>query len=84
MATSIDPVCGISVDPSRAAARTVHDDTTYYFCAAGCQKAFEATPDRYLGRPAADHGPSHHHGEHNRHEHHHHEQHDGCCGRCAH
>ncbi len=43
-----DPVCGMTVDPANAKHQTVHDDTTYYFCAAGCKAKFEANPDRYL------------------------------------
>jgi Cu+-exporting ATPase len=45
---AIDPVCGMKVDPARAAARAEHKGTTYYFCAVGCQQRFIAEPDRYL------------------------------------
>jgi Cu+-exporting ATPase len=49
-----DPVCGMTVDPATAAASTVHDGHTYYFCCPHCQKRFQAEPSRYLGeRPAA-------------------------------
>lgn len=44
----VDPVCGMSVDPSRAAATVEHDGTVYHFCATGCAKAFAAEPQRYL------------------------------------
>ena len=43
-----DPVCGMTVDPATAKHQTVHDGTTYYFCAAGCKTKFEANPERYL------------------------------------
>ena len=51
-----DPVCGMKVDPAKAAARLEHAGQTYYFCATGCAKKFSAHPEQYLeseasGRP---------------------------------
>lgn len=46
-AQAIDPVCGMTVDPGTARFSTVHDAETIYFCAAGCQSAFEADPARF-------------------------------------
>jgi P-type Cu+ transporter len=43
-----DPVCGMEVDESNARHTALHDGKTYYFCAAGCKKAFEAEPEKYL------------------------------------
>jgi len=43
-----DPVCGMSVEPSMARHTTQHEGKTYYFCAPGCKKAFEADPRKYL------------------------------------
>ncbi|ASR56164.1 heavy metal translocating P-type ATPase [Cellulomonas sp. PSBB021] len=51
---SIDPVCGMSVDPSSAAATREHDGVTFYFCSPGCAAAFDADPHRY-GHPATTH-----------------------------
>jgi Cu+-exporting ATPase len=31
----IDPVCGMTVDPSRAAGHLEHEGLTYYFCGKG-------------------------------------------------
>src|SRR6202035_3009129 len=45
-----DPVCGMSVDPNKAAAKVEHAGTTYYFCAPGCAKRFQQAPDKYLQR----------------------------------
>lgn len=45
-----DPVCGMQVDEKKAAATTVHQGTTYYFCAPGCKAAFEKDPEKYLGK----------------------------------
>lgn len=43
-----DPVCGMDVDESTAKNTAQHDGQTYYFCAPGCKKAFEADPQKYL------------------------------------
>ncbi|HUK43145.1 MAG TPA: heavy metal translocating P-type ATPase [Candidatus Bathyarchaeia archaeon] len=48
-----DPVCGMSVDPAKAAAIAVHDAKTYYFCCQGCAEKFQADPRRYLAGSAA-------------------------------
>jgi Cu+-exporting ATPase len=43
-----DPVCGMNVDPNRAAAKVEHDGKLYYFCAQGCAKRFQQAPGKYL------------------------------------
>ena len=43
-----DPVCGMTVDPAKAAAHAEHKGETYYFCAKGCALKFSANPERYL------------------------------------
>ena len=43
-----DPVCGMEVDPATATQKTDYQGQTYYFCAPGCRKAFEAEPQTYL------------------------------------
>jgi YHS domain-containing protein len=43
-----DPVCGMEVNEKKAAAKSVHKGKTYYFCAPGCKKAFDETPEKYL------------------------------------
>jgi Cu+-exporting ATPase len=48
---AIDPVCGMEVDPAKAAERFTHGSTTYYFCCDGCRAAFQADPAKYLGKP---------------------------------
>lgn len=45
-----DPVCGMMVDEKRAAATTVYQGTTYYFCAQACKRAFEQTPEKFIGK----------------------------------
>ncbi len=46
-----DPVCGISVDPQRAAGRAVFDGKMYYFCNPTCEARFRATPEKFLATP---------------------------------
>src|SRR6185437_14372058 len=45
---AIDPVCGMKVQPDRAAGASVHGGKQYYFCSKGCQQKFEADPAKYL------------------------------------
>ncbi len=42
-----DPVCRMSVDEKQAVAAAVYDGKTYYFCSAGCKRAFEKEPAKY-------------------------------------
>ena len=44
---TIDPVCGMSVDPATAAAKVCHEGVEIYFCAEGCKQAFVAHPQKY-------------------------------------
>lgn len=41
-----DPVCQMSVDVDQAVSLT-HEGTTYYFCAQGCAREFQESPDRF-------------------------------------
>ena len=43
-----DPVCGITVDPSKAAASIEHDGKLYHFCSKGCAEKFTSDPVKYL------------------------------------
>jgi len=47
-----DPVCGMTVDPARAAAQVVYAGKTYYFCCGGCADKFRAEPAKYLNASA--------------------------------
>src|SRR5262245_26230643 len=47
VARPVDPVCGMTVDPARAAGNATHAGTTYYFCGKGCLAKFTADPARY-------------------------------------
>jgi len=41
----IDPVCGMQVDENTAQYKSDYKGKTYYFCAPGCKKSFEAEPE---------------------------------------
>ncbi len=43
-----DLVCGMDIDEKTAAATSEYKGTTYYFCAPGCKKAFDAEPEKYI------------------------------------
>jgi P-type Cu+ transporter len=47
-AHQIDPVCGMTVDPDRAAGRHEHAGRTYLFCGKSCLERFKADPEKYL------------------------------------
>lgn len=58
-----DPVCGMEVDPKKAAATHQYQGTTYYFCAPGCRAAFAKDPERYRKggpQPVEGMGTGHH------------------------
>ena len=42
-----DVVCGMQVEPSKAAATSVYDGKTYYFCSKACKIRFDANPAQY-------------------------------------
>ena len=56
----IDPVCGMTVNPERAAGQTEYKGQTYYFCAKGCLERFRADPERFLNRSATPAAPARH------------------------
>jgi len=43
-----DSVCGMKVDPTKAAASLNHEGVTVYFCSQGCAAKFHASPEKYL------------------------------------
>jgi Cu+-exporting ATPase len=52
----LDPVCGMTINPEKAAGHLEHNGKTYYFCNKSCQLKFAADPARYLAPvpPPAD------------------------------
>lgn len=45
-----DPVCGMNVEESKAAATSSYKGQTYYFCAKGCKESFDKDPEKYLAK----------------------------------
>jgi YHS domain-containing protein len=41
-----DPVCGMMVEPAKAAASGTYGGQTVYFCSVGCKTAYERTHGR--------------------------------------
>lgn len=42
-----DVVCGMQVDPAKAAGTSEYNGTTYCFCSKGCKTKFDANPAQY-------------------------------------
>ena len=42
-----DPICGMSVDITNAKHISEFDGHSFYFCCAGCKRAFDAEPEKY-------------------------------------
>ncbi|MDQ7859097.1 MAG: XdhC family protein [Armatimonadota bacterium] len=47
-----DPVCGMVVEVATARFRSEADGRVFYFCCAGCKRAFDEEPARYTGSAA--------------------------------
>ncbi len=46
-----DPVCGMMVDPQKAAGKYEYKGKTYYFCSTRCAERFQKEPERFLATP---------------------------------
>ena len=46
--TTIDPVCGMTVEIATAQYKADYEGKMYYFCSAGCKRSFEKHPEDYL------------------------------------
>jgi len=57
-----DPVCGMTVDPVKAAAKQELRGTTYYFCSRGCAARFAKDPEKFLAAPGSSGMPTAHSG----------------------
>ena len=47
-----DPVCGMTVDDSKAEFQTQFAGKKYFFCSEDCRKEFEDQPEEYMGTAA--------------------------------
>lgn len=45
-----DVVCGMQVDPAKAAGKSEYNGKTYYFCSPICKKKFDANPSQYTSK----------------------------------
>jgi YHS domain-containing protein len=43
-----DVVCGMQVDPAKAAGTSQYNGKTYYFCSGGCKTKFDANPSQFV------------------------------------
>jgi YHS domain-containing protein len=43
-----DVVCGMTIDPKTAAGQSEYQGKTYYFCAPGCKRKFDANPQQFV------------------------------------
>ena len=41
-----DVICGMQVDPKKAAGSSEYQGKTYYFCSAGCKRKFDQNPEQ--------------------------------------
>ena len=48
-AKTIDPVCGMEVDPASAAGHNEYAGRQYAFCSTSCRERFDADPSRFAG-----------------------------------
>jgi Cu+-exporting ATPase len=46
-----DPVCGMMVDPKKAAGEVEHAGKTYFFCSKRCAERFTKEPEKFLAAP---------------------------------
>lgn len=46
----IDPICGMTVDPAKAAGQYGYNGKAYYFCSISCLERFRADPEKALNK----------------------------------
>ncbi len=56
----IDPICGMTVDPAKAAGSFTHDGTTYHFCSKSCLQKFIAQTESKPVHIGRSRGHDHH------------------------
>lgn len=50
-----DPVCGMDVDPKKAAGSSLYKGEAIYFCNPRCKERFDAEPEKFMGVSAGSH-----------------------------
>ncbi|HCY75139.1 MAG TPA: YHS domain-containing protein [Ignavibacteriales bacterium] len=51
---SRDPVCGMRIDESKAAAKSEYKGKTFYFCCTKCKDSFAKEPSKYAAKVDID------------------------------
>ena len=46
-ARELDPVCGMEVDPLKAAGSVEYQGATFFFCSQACAAKFRTAPEKY-------------------------------------
>lgn len=54
-----DPVCGMTVEEAKAAAKSTYNGQTYYFCSPGCKTSFDREPEKFLKGSPGGQRPGH-------------------------
>lgn len=49
-----DPVCGMLVQVNERTLRSTYEGKAYYFCAPGCNRAFDLAPQEYVKARKSD------------------------------
>ncbi|OIR00533.1 silver exporting P-type ATPase [mine drainage metagenome] len=52
--SSLDPVCGMNVDPATTPYKADHGGSAYFFCSAHCRDRFTAQPDTFIAPKPAE------------------------------
>src|SRR5437763_13730969 len=61
-----DPVCGMSVDPAKAAGKVEHGGRAYYFCSKRCAERLAQELEKFLAEPGTggmEHAHTHGHAQ---------------------
>ena len=45
-----DPVCKMTIDSEKAAAKSEYKGQTFYFCNPACKARFDQDPQKYVGK----------------------------------
>jgi len=51
---ALDPICGMTVDPAKAAGQFDYKGTRYYFCSKHCLHSFQSDPEKHLNKKAGE------------------------------
>ncbi len=58
---SMDPVCGMMVEPETAYSKVEHEEYVIYFCSRKCEEEFKKNPKEYLSKIEKEEPMKHEH-----------------------